>query len=94
MPQVKQLGSNTYTHLMEYPTKKFPVIDRGHTQEIEYPFRAGSGLVFRIPFTRRAVVVGRWTSETPEEEALTGAIGARKLENFYVEKQENQARYP
>jgi hypothetical protein len=91
MPQVTQLGSSIYLHTMAYPTKKFPLIDRGHTQEIDYPFRVGSGLVLRLPFTRTAVVVGRWKDNLPEEEALTNAIGARKLENFNVQAEPDQA---
>lgn len=80
MPNVHHLGSKIYAHLMEYPTKKFPVIDVGDTQEIDWPFRTGKAIVTRIPFTRRAVVIGRWIGSSTEHAALTSAIKARSID--------------
>ena len=77
---------------MSYPSRKFPVVDKGNTQEIEYPFRVGQSVVLRVPFTKQAVVLGRWVSSKPETDALTSAIGARQLENFYVAAQEDHPR--
>lgn len=80
MPNVTQLGPTLYAHRMEYPTKNFPVFDRGDTQEIDWPFRTGKAIVTRIPFTRRAIVVGRWIGKRSEEDALTSAIHARSID--------------
>jgi hypothetical protein len=81
MPNVTQLGPRIYSHPMEYPTTKFPVVDVGQTQEIDWPFRTGKGLVLRLPFTRRALVVGVWTGKQDETSALTNAIGARSIDH-------------
>lgn len=67
---------------MDYPTRKFPVVDKGHTQEIEWPYRTGASLVVRIPFTKQAVVLGRWTGSKDEEQALSEAIGVRELGEY------------
>lgn len=64
---------------MSYPNTKFPLSEKGHTQEIEHPYRTGQSVVVRVPFTRRALVIGKWTGEKYEEDALTGAIGLREL---------------
>lgn len=77
MPHVQDIGTKWYTHRMSYPTTSFPIIERGATQEIEYPFRTGNALVMRVPFTTMAMVVGRWGDVRNEEEALSSAIGAR-----------------
>lgn len=79
MAKVHDLYFNTYVHKMDYPTSKFPLYDFGLTREIDPPFRLGLSRVFRIPFTRRAIVVGKWAAALPEDEALYGAIGARPL---------------
>lgn len=82
MPEVHDIGSKHFTHRMDYPTKKFPLIDRGHTQEIEWPYRSGSSFVLRAPLTKRALVIGRWTGEVDEEQALIEAIGVRELGEY------------
>lgn len=80
MPNVTQLGPRIYAHPMEYPTTKFPLVDKGHTQEIDWPYRTGKGLVFRLPLTRRALVVGIWGKPVDEEIALTNAVAARWID--------------
>lgn len=80
MPQVHDIGPKHFTHVMKYPTRKFPIVDRGETQEIEEPFRVGNALVVRIPLTRTAVVIGHWVGSRPEEEALATAIQMRELD--------------
>ena len=81
MPNVTQLGPRIYAHPMEYPTNKFPIIDKGHTQEIDWPFRMGKAAVLRLPFTRRALVIGVWTGRQDEHAALSSAIGARSIDH-------------
>lgn len=80
MPQLHDIGKKHFVHTMAYPTKKFPILDRGETQEIEEPYRLGRSWVVRVPLTRWAFVAGRWVSEQPEDSALTRAIKARPLD--------------
>jgi len=80
VPNVHHIGPKIYAHQMTYPPGSFPLCERGDTQEIEYPFRTGSSLVFRFPFTRRAMAVGVWTGKRDEEDALMGAIVARWID--------------
>lgn len=89
MPEVHNIGSNHFAHTMEYPTRAFPIIDRGSTQEIEWPYRTGRSVVIRVPFTRQAMVVGKWTGEKDEELALSEAIGVREL-GAYVPNQDGR----
>lgn len=84
MPQIHDIGNSHYVHQMDYPSRKFPIIDKGNTQEIEWPYRVGNALVFRVPFTTKAFVLGHWVSRKDEEDALTSAIGAREV-GPYVE---------
>lgn len=78
MPQVHDIGP-LFAHQMTYPTRKFPLVDVGHTQEIEWPYRSGRALVFRIPLSTQAFVVGLWGESRDEERALAEAIGAREV---------------
>lgn len=80
MPELHQIGKHHFVHAMKYPTTRFPLIDRGDTQEIEDPYRYGRSLVMRLPFARSAFVVGRWTGEGTEDSGLRRAIGARDLD--------------
>lgn len=70
-----------YWHTMVYPRKFKGFTDRAESQEIEVPFRAGSGFVLRLPFTRLGLVLGVWSKPQPYDEsiALTRAISARFL---------------
>jgi len=64
-----------YVDLVKYGHRRFwPFIETGWSQEIEEPYRKGSCLVFRVPFTRPGFAIGIFTEELPEEEALTRAI--------------------
>ena len=85
MPNVHHIGPKIFVHQMTYPPGRFPLCERGNTQEIEHPFRTGSSLVFRAPLTRRAVAVGWWTGQREEEDALMGALIAR----WYREEDED-----
>jgi hypothetical protein len=79
VPKVHDIGSKFYVHRMAYPSTKFPLSERGFTQEIDFPYRDGKCLVVRIPLTRQAVCVGVWGDDRDEEEALTDALRARTL---------------
>jgi hypothetical protein len=82
MPKVHNIGEDMYIHTMKYPSRKFPLTERGHTQEIESPYREGQGRVVRFPFSRQAVVMGRWQTSREEDAALTDAIGMRELGEY------------
>ena len=71
-----------YVQTVKYPHRDlFPVAEKGWTHEIEEPYRKGSCLVFRAPFTKLGLVFGVWTvAEQDEEVALTSAIWGRKLD--------------
>ena len=71
-----------YVQKIKYPHHKFlPVAEVGWTQEIDEPFRKGSCLVFRIPFTTPGFALGVWTKPSQNEnEALTAAIWGRELD--------------
>lgn len=77
MPAVHYIGKKWFTQFMRYPTRKFPIVDRGHTQEIEWPFRTGDSWVVRVPATTAAMVVGKWVGSLDEQEALESALSAR-----------------
>lgn len=80
MPQVHQIGPRFFVHAMAYPAKDFPLIDKGETQEIEEPYRYGNSWVLRLPWSRYAVVAGKWMRTEPEDSALRRAIKARDLD--------------
>lgn len=70
-----------YVTGLKYPHRKpLPVVEKGWTHEIDEPFRRGSCLVFRLPFTKPAFVIGWWHETQAEEDALTAAIWGRKLD--------------
>lgn len=85
MPNVAHIGPKIYAHRMEYPSRDFPIMERGDTQEIDWPFRTGKAIVARLPFTRRAVVLGVWVGQQFEDEALTDAIKARSIDYGSIE---------
>jgi hypothetical protein len=70
-----------YGATLKYPHRKFlPIIEKGWTHEIDEPFRRGSCLVIRLPFTRPGFVVGIWRESQDESKALTAAIWGRELD--------------
>ncbi len=77
--QTKDIG-NVYWHPLTYPVKPRVFFDKADTQELDPPFRRGTGYAIRLPFTKKAVVVGVWrkTGYT-ESQALTYAIKGRGL---------------
>lgn len=70
-----------YVQKIEYPHRKpLPIVEKGWTHEIDEPFRRGECLVFRMPFVKSAIALGRWVAVQDEEEALTAAIWGRHLD--------------
>jgi hypothetical protein len=43
-----------------YHRKVLPIIEVGWTQETDHPYRKGSCLVFRLPFTKPGFYIGKW----------------------------------
>ena len=70
-----------YVTALKYPHRKpFPIVEKGWTHEIEEPFRKGTCLVFRLPFTKPGLVFGKWDHAQEEDDALTAAIWGRHLD--------------
>jgi hypothetical protein len=70
-----------YGQMIKYPHRDLhPILEKGWTHEIDEPYRKGSCLVFRIPFTKPGFVLGKWGKAQDEEEALTAAIWGRRLD--------------
>jgi hypothetical protein len=70
-----------YVTLVKYPHRHFlPIVEKGWSHEIDEPFRKGSCLVIRIPFTRPGIGIGVWGAPQDEEDALTSAIWGRTLD--------------
>lgn len=82
--QTKDVG-NIYWHSLTYPYKPKGLVERADTQELDHPFRRGKGIAFRVPFSRKALVMGVWkkTGYT-ESQALTYAIKGRGLQKSEV----------
>lgn len=76
--QPKELG-RIYWHALTYPSKPKVLIERAQTQEIDEPYRHGTGWAIRLPFTCKAIVVGLWGESLGESQALSVAIGGRYL---------------
>lgn len=73
MPETKDIG-RLYVHGFKYPLRGAPLLDRAKTNEIEHPFRRGSGWMLRVG-RFRAVAFGRWLpEERDEDEALLEAL--------------------
>lgn len=68
-----------YWHTLVYPVKPPILWEKAVTQEIDGKYRGGVGLSIRLPFTRLALVLGRWTHVFEESQALTNAIAGRSL---------------
>ena len=70
-----------YVQVIKYPHRKpLPVVEKGWSHEIEEPYRKGSCLVFRLPYTKHGLVFGLWGASQEEDEALTAAIWGRHLD--------------
>lgn len=78
MPKAHNIGP-LFVQLTKFPYEwGTKVIVRGWTQEIEEPFRTSNPFIVRLP-SYRALVVGCWTGQTTEEEALNVAVQRRDV---------------
>lgn len=55
---MKTFGALYVGKLAYYHRKPLPVIEVGKTQEIDFPYRNGKCLVFRVPFTKPGFYIG------------------------------------
>lgn len=88
MAETHDIG-RLFWHVMEYPTRKAPLVERGDTQEISYPFRKGFSLVVRSPGSRRAIVFGVWGAPQDETVALSSALRLGEKRNRSAQKEED-----
>lgn len=88
MPKVHNLGNTRFMQYIDFPVKwGWRCVVKGWTQEIEEPFRTSEPLIFRLPF-HKALVIGKWTGQLNEEDALSRAVQSRVLtdDDFSEEK--------
>lgn len=97
MANPRSIGS-LYWHPLVYPVKPPILWEKAETQEIQEPYRFGTGFAIRLPLTRTALVVGKWRQHFEENQALTNAIRGRMMTEEEVDwdyvrfgGQENQA---
>jgi hypothetical protein len=81
-PLIVHLES-VFFHWQRYPRRRVtpatpPLHETARPRELEQPYRAGHGHIFRIPLTRRAVVVGYW--EPAGEAVLEGEESQRLMD--------------
>lgn len=85
MAKTRDIGSSFFWHTMVYPVKPPVLWERSETQEIDGQYRFGSGWAIRLPFTRLAIVVGKWIRKYSESQALTNAIRGRVMDEDEVD---------
>jgi hypothetical protein len=79
MPKIHNIGKQHFIQYFRLPAQwGWKIIVRGETQEIEEPFRTAKPYMIRLPFYR-TLVIGKWTGQLNEEEALRKAIQERVL---------------
>ena len=83
---MKSIGPLYVDVLQYYHRRALPIIEKGWTQETNYPYRKSKiCLVFRVPFTHPGFVLGVWNraEDVYEDEAdamLAAAIGLRDMD--------------
>lgn len=72
-----------WVQYLVYPTdSRPPLTEKGHTQETEFPWRAGLCRVFRLPFTRRALALGRWVDSFEDKNEDEPSMAMRPLPHW------------
>jgi len=86
---MKTFGSLYVGTLEYYHRRPLPIVEVGHTQETTWPYRTGTCLVFRVPFTKPGFYMGklRPTVENPEyltdediDRLLSTALRGREMD--------------
>lgn len=74
------LQAQKYVYPGEY---KPPLVEKAQVQEKAWPWRFGTGWVFRVPFTRLALVLSRWIDRQPSDTDDEGKwIAFRTIEDW------------
>ena len=68
---MRTLGPLYVGTLQYYHRKLLPIVEIGHTQETEIPFRSGKCLVFRVPFTKPGYYIGLFFKTVKDPHLLT-----------------------
>ena len=68
---MKTLGPLYVGKLRYYHNKFLPIIEVGHTQETDLPYRVGHCLVFRCPFTKPGFYIGVLFKNVDDPHLLT-----------------------
>jgi hypothetical protein len=68
---MKTLGPLYVGTLQYYHRNLLPIVEVGHTQETEIPFRFGKCLVFRAPFTKPGYYIGLFFKTVKDPHLLT-----------------------
>jgi hypothetical protein len=68
---MRTLGPLYVGTLQYYHRHLLPVVEVGHTQETEIPFRSGRCLVFRMPFTKPGYYIGLFFKTVKDPHLLT-----------------------
>jgi hypothetical protein len=84
MAKTRDIG-HFYWHTLLYPVKPPVLWEKAETQEIDNLYREGKGYAVRLPFTRHAVVIGKWGKSHNESEALTRAVNGRAMQQDEVD---------
>ena len=84
MAKTRDVGK-FYWHPMTYPVNPPVLVEKANTQEIDEPYRFGTGICIRLPFTRKSLVVGKWIKSYSESQALTNAVAGRPLRQDEVD---------
>ena len=88
------LWTQYYWQKLKYPRRDVPLTEVGQTQETEFPWRVGECRVYRLPFSKHAVAIGRWYGVQPTEtEDGEQVLRLRPLHDWraYVREEEDTA---
>jgi hypothetical protein len=81
MPKVHNIGKQHFLQFFRLPANwRGKLVVRGETQEIDEPFRTSKPIMIKLPFYR-VLVLGKWSGQLNEEEALQKAIQGRVLKD-------------
>lgn len=81
MPDAHTIARRWYWTTHRFPRGTEPRLrEPAETREYDPPFRVGRGTVYRVPLTRRGLILGRWTSVMDEDEAPWLAMGGYELD--------------
>lgn len=66
-------------HRMNYPSRHFPLVCFGSSQETTEPYRTATPVVVRLIRTKFALVMGIWGSAVTEDRAMERAINGELI---------------